>query len=188
MGELRLPDPPLRDDVVRLRPWCEEDVEHAHRAIQDPLISRFTRVPAGETVEQLREFVAGHAAARIAGDGLELAITGAETDVFLGAIGLLRLEWSERRGEIGYYLAPEARGRGVATRAVRLLSRWALTQAGLARLALQADTDNHASQRVAERCGFTREGVLRSVEERNGQRHDLVMFSLLAAELTSRVE
>lgn len=181
--ELRLPDPPLRDDAVLLRPWTQDDVDDAWRATQDPLIARFTRIPPNQSVDDVRRFIAAHEPARRAGEGLELAIADAETGAFLGAVGLLRLEWDERRGEIGYYVAPWARGRGVAGRAVMLLSRWALTHAGLARLALFTNTDNPASQRVAERCGFVREGVLRSVEERDGRRDDLVLFSLLPADL-----
>jgi RimJ/RimL family protein N-acetyltransferase len=83
------------------------------------------------------------------------------------------------RGSIGYWLLPEARGRGFATRAVRLVARWALRELGLARLQLLAEPSNEASQRVAERSGFTREGVLRSYTELDGRRLDYVMFSLL---------
>jgi RimJ/RimL family protein N-acetyltransferase len=183
MTELRFPDPPLADDSIRLRPWSEADVDAAFRATQDALIPRFTRVPENQTEDGLRRFVTGQEPAREAGEALPLAIADAETDELLGSISLLRFEWPERRGEVGYWLAPWARGRGVATRAVRLLSRWALIELGLARLALHADIDNEASQRVAERCGFTREGVLRSFEERKGRRYDLVVFSLLPGDL-----
>ncbi len=71
----------------------------------------------------------------------------------------------------------------MATRAVRLLSRWALTELGLSRVQLGTYIDNYASQRVAERCGFVREGVLRSYIEVKGCRHDVVMFSLLPDDL-----
>lgn len=183
MTELRVPDPPLVDEVIRLRPWLEADLEAAYRATQDVLIPRFTRVPENQTKEQLRLYFGGQEPARKAGEALALAVADAATDEFLGSIALLRFEWGERRGEVGYWLAPWARGRGAASRAVRLLSRWALTELGLARLALHTDTHNHASQRVAERCGFTREGVLRSFEERKGRRYDNVVFSLLPADL-----
>jgi RimJ/RimL family protein N-acetyltransferase len=184
MTELPFPDPPLADDTIRLRPWSEADVDAAFRATQDALIPRFTHVPERQTEEDLRRFLDAREPARKAGEALPLAIAGAQTDELLGSIGLLRFEWPQRRGEIGYWVAPWARGRGVASRAVRLLSRWALIELGLARLALHADTDNQASQRVAERCGFTREGVLRSFEERKGRRHGVVVFSLVPADLS----
>jgi len=84
-----------------------------------------------------------------------------------------------QRGTIGYWLLPESRGRGLATRAVRIVSRWAFDVLGLARLQLLAEPSNVASQRVAERSGFQREGVLRSYAEIDGRRVDYVMFSRL---------
>jgi RimJ/RimL family protein N-acetyltransferase len=81
----------------------------------------------------------------------------------------------------------DARGRGVATRAVLLIARWAIRDCGLRRLQLRADIANAASQRVAEKAGFKREGVLRSVRysERQGRRVDFAVFSLLPDELPS---
>jgi RimJ/RimL family protein N-acetyltransferase len=183
MPALPVPDPPLADDLVRLRPWVEADVHLAFRATQDALIQHFTQVPENQSEADLRRFVASREPARRAGEALTLVIADAGSDDLLGVIALLRFEWAQRRGEIGYWVARWARGRGVATRATHMLSRWALRELGLARLALQADTDNDASQTVAERCGFVREGVLRSVEERKGVRRDMVVFSLLPEDL-----
>ena len=84
--------------------------------------------------------------------------------------------------------APAARGRGVATRAVRLIARWAFAELRLARLELTCAPDNDAAQRVAERCGFTREGVLRSHMPFKGGRRDTVVFGLLPGELRSSRE
>jgi RimJ/RimL family protein N-acetyltransferase len=89
----------------------------------------------------------------------------------------------DRRGNVGYWLLPDARGRGLATRAVRLVSRWALRDAGLARLGLLTEPSNLSSVGVAERSGFHREGVLRSYAEIGERRVDYVCFSLLASEL-----
>ena len=77
-----------------------------------------------------------------------------------------------------------ARGREVARRGVRLVVQWAMPTLGLERVQLMADVRNLASQRVAEACGFRREGVLRSYEDRLGERIDYVMFSVLPGELT----
>jgi ribosomal-protein-alanine N-acetyltransferase len=88
------------------------------------------------------------------------------------------LEPSER-GEVGYWLLPQARGKGLATRSVQLVSRWALQDLQLARLSLCTEPANERSQRVAERSGFVREGVLRSYREVGGRRVDCVIFSLL---------
>ena len=183
MPALPFPDPPPADEVVRLRRWSPDDVGAAHRATRDPLIPRFTRVPADQTQDDVRLFLATLEPARAAGQGLGLVIADARTGELLGAVGLLRFEWGERRCEIGYWLAPWGRGRGAATHAVRLLSRWALRELGLARVALHTEPENQASQRVAERAGFVPEGVLRSYEERDGRRLDVVVFSLLPSDL-----
>jgi RimJ/RimL family protein N-acetyltransferase len=76
------------------------------------------------------------------------------------------------------------RGRGVCTRALRLLAGWAFQELDLRRLELVTDPDNLASQRVAEKAGFRREGVLRAyLIDRDGSFRDAVMFSLLPGDL-----
>ena len=78
----------------------------------------------------------------------------------------------------------ENRGRGITTRAVRLVCRFALDELGLERLELTTDAENYASQRVAEKVGFRREGVLRShLLHPEGYRRDSVLLSLLPGEL-----
>jgi RimJ/RimL family protein N-acetyltransferase len=92
--------------------------------------------------------------------------------------------YEEEIAEVSYYLGVRARGRGYATRAVRLLARWAFEENGVERLVLRVDPPNVASIRVAERVGFTREGIARSSHARpDGSRIDLVVFSLLPGEL-----
>jgi RimJ/RimL family protein N-acetyltransferase len=72
----------------------------------------------------------------------------------------------------------------VATRALRLVSVWALDELGLQRISLLAEPENVPSQRVAEKAGFRREGVLRSFRELKGARRDYVMYSLLPGDLS----
>ncbi|MEY2512767.1 MAG: hypothetical protein QOJ89_125 [bacterium] len=183
MRQLPFPDPPLADELIRLRPWTRADAGAAFSATQDPLIAHHTHVPERQTLDDVRRFIDDREPRRLAGDELGFVIAARDDDAFLGCVSLLRFDWPDRRGEIGYYLAEWGRGRGVMTRAARLLSRWALQDLGLARLELIADVDNAPSQAVAERCGFTREGVLRSYEERKGRRVDVVLFSLLPQDL-----
>lgn len=89
------------------------------------------------------------------------------------------------RADVGYWLLPEGRGRGCATRAVLLISEWAIRELGIVRLQLWAEPENVASLRVADRRGYQREGVLRSFEEVGGRRVDSVMFSLLPSDLAA---
>ena len=74
----------------------------------------------------------------------------------VGQVWLNVLETDTSTGFVGYWLLPIARGRGLATSAVRLLSTWAVRELGVPNLRLTTAPDNHRSQRVAERSGFRR--------------------------------
>jgi len=178
-----LPDPELADDAIRLREPGEADVPAITRACQDPLIQRFTFVPVPYSEEDARTFVATAPRRREAGEALALVIAPRDGDELLGTVGVQRFDREHRTADIGYWVAPGARGRGAATRAVRLLAPWALRELQLARIQLDADIDNIPSQRVAERAGFVREGVLRSVIEVKGRRWTEVVHSLLPDDL-----
>jgi ribosomal-protein-alanine N-acetyltransferase len=111
---------------------------------------------------------------------LVLVIADAVDDRYLGTIALLLKE--AQTVELAYVVAPEARGRGLACAAVRLLGDWAFAELGAQRLQLRIDPENEASHRVAERAGYTREGVLRSSFIVRGRRHDVAMYSRLPGE------
>jgi RimJ/RimL family protein N-acetyltransferase len=181
--ELRVPDPPLADGVVALRAFTPDDIGWVTEACSDPAIPRFTLVPEPYEAAHAREWIDGLPGERARRDALQLAITAAEGGEPLGAVGLLRLSWPHARGEIGYWVAPWARGRGVARRAVRLLARHAFDALGLQRIEIVPYVDNPASQRVAEKAGARREGVLRSYFLARGVRHDCVMYALLPEDL-----
>ena len=166
-----------------LRPWTLEDVPAVTAACQDPEIPRWTVVPARYSDRDAREFIAGCDEALAEGRELSLAIASAGDDELLGAIGLSELDWVNRKAEIGYWVARSARRRGVASRAVRMLSVWLLDELAFERVELLANPANAASQTVAARAGFAREGVLRRYRRRHGAREDLVMFSLLDLDL-----
>jgi RimJ/RimL family protein N-acetyltransferase len=178
---LRLPDPPLNDGVVLLRPFRGEDVPRIVEACRDPEIPRWTRVPDGYTEEDGREFLLLAEEWWAEGSAATFAVTDAPTADLVGSIGLHGI--SDAKAEVGYWVAPWARGRGVATGALRLVAAWGLRELGLARIELLADVGNVASQRVAEKAGFQREGVLRSYRELKGSRPDYVVFSLLREDL-----
>jgi RimJ/RimL family protein N-acetyltransferase len=179
----RAPDRPLTDGVIALRPWRTDDVDPVVEMCQDPEIQRFTSVPPNYARDDALLFMAQQVAAEQRGDAVSFAIVDAGDDELLGSIDVRRRD--DRRASIGYLVAGPARGRGVARRAVRLLSEWALAELGVARLEIHVRPDNPASQAVAERAGFKREGVLRSHLEIKGRRYDSVVFSLLADDVGS---
>jgi RimJ/RimL family protein N-acetyltransferase len=154
--------PTLSDGVVSVRPLRADDVPAIVAACQDPEIPRWTRVPSPYTREDAERFVAIAATEARAGEGVALAVADASDDAFLGTIGLMELT-RDGYGEIGFWAAPQARGRGAITRAVVLLRDWAREALGLTAIEILAHRDNGASQRVAERAGFTDIRELRRV-------------------------
>ena len=179
----RAPDRPLTDGVIALRQWRPDDVDAVVAMCQDAEIQRFTSVPANYTRDDALLFMAQQVAAEQRGSAVSLAIVDADRDDLLGSIDVRRQDGG--RATIGYLVAGPARGRGVATRAVRLLSDWALRELGVARLEIYVRPDNPASQAVAERAGFAREAVLRSHLQIKGRRYDAVVFSRAADDVGS---
>jgi RimJ/RimL family protein N-acetyltransferase len=145
--------PRLDDGIVALRPPVPGDIDAITAACQDPEIPRWTRVPKPYTRDHAIEFVERSARTWKHGTDAPFVIVDVETRELLGAIGIHRLTGEDDGPEVGYWLEREARGRGVATRALRLVTDWACQDLGV-RLLLQADVRNLASRRVAEKTGF----------------------------------
>jgi RimJ/RimL family protein N-acetyltransferase len=141
----------LTDDVIRLRPWQLTDAEWYADAARDPMIQQFTSEPPTLTADDVRNAIAG--LAKRESNTAGFVICDAVTGERLGNIGLVH---AAGVAEVSYWLAAGARGRGVATRALRLISRWAFDRIGLDELRLWTHVDNLASRKVAERAGFHR--------------------------------
>jgi RimJ/RimL family protein N-acetyltransferase len=185
MPTVPFPDPALADAVVALRPWRRSDLAQRFAGFADPVCLRFSW-------PLLEPFTEAHVLARfdeqeqarVRGEEINFAVVdAADDDRVWGGASIYDLDADQARAAVGYWLAREARGRGIATRTLRLLAHWAFEQLAVARLELTCAPDNVASQRVAERCGFVREGVLRSHIPFKGGRRDTVVFSLLPGEL-----
>ena len=101
----------------------------------------------------------------------------------VGSIGLFHADWEVRSTEVGYGVRGTERRKGYASEALAGVARWALTEGGIQRAWLTANTDNVASIRVAEKAGFRREGTLRRAGLEEDGLHDLALFSLLDDEL-----
>jgi RimJ/RimL family protein N-acetyltransferase len=184
---IRPPTPLLSDGVVTLRTWGKKgDVEAITAACNDRAIAEFLDlIPSPYTEDDARWYIAHCREGWADGTMTNFAITDAETGDAIGSIGVRWLEPDQGVAEVGYWVAPGARGRGVCTRALRLVSRWTIGDHGVERLQLRADEQNPASRKVAENAGFTQEGVLRSsrYNPRLGRRVDFVIYSLLRDEL-----
>jgi RimJ/RimL family protein N-acetyltransferase len=121
--------------------------------------------------------------ARREGTGIHLMMLDRASDRIVGSIGLFHADWEIRSVEIGYGVRADERGKGYATEALGAVARWALTEGGIQRAWLTANTDNVASVRVAEKAGFHREGTLRRTGLEDDGLHDQAMFSLLDDEV-----
>jgi [ribosomal protein S5]-alanine N-acetyltransferase len=178
------PDPPLDDGVVALRPWSREDAVIKAAWGSDPLIVRWTDVPANYTAEEALAWAAHTEEARKAGRSLALAITDAASGTVLGSCDIRRPDPEDLAlGEVGYLLAERARGRGAATRAMFLLIEWSFRELGMCRVQALVHPDNPRSAWVLERLGFRREGQLRRYRPGESGREDRILYAVLPGEL-----
>jgi RimJ/RimL family protein N-acetyltransferase len=145
----------------------------------DPDVVRFTRVPAGADETFVRGWITRYEGGWDDGSRAGFAIRDGDGD-FLGFAAMVELDLEHREAEIGYMVVPAARGRGVAPRAVELLTRWGFDELDLLRLELRIEVENPASERVAARTGYVRDGVLRNVHLKDGLRGDLGVWSRLS--------
>jgi RimJ/RimL family protein N-acetyltransferase len=164
--------------MITLRPVANQDLAAVRRVFADPEWSRW--FGPGHSAE---EHLARARADWRDGTAAWFAICDVDCDDYLGEVAV-RLD-QLGRANVEYWLLPEGRGRGRATRAVRLVSKWAFRQMNVARLQLWTEPANTASQGVAERSGYQREGVLRRFDEIAGRRVDSVIFSLLPEDLAT---
>jgi RimJ/RimL family protein N-acetyltransferase len=174
----------IHEAGIVVRPWLAADADAVLRACQDPDIQRWTRVPRPYLREHAEGFTGSALDTWATGAAAPMGVFDAATGDLLGANGLISVDQAAGCGEIGYWTAPWARGRGAATRASRAVARWALGPLGLRRLVWQAEVGNHASRLVAERIGVRIEGLLRrSMLNPLGVPADHWIGSLLAGEV-----
>ena len=183
MRRIEFPVEGLSDGVVRVRVIADADLRAITKACRDPAIARYTTVPNPYETHHAREWQQRTAAGMASGTEIGGVIADARTDRLLGSVGLHGIDPATGRCAGGYWVAPEARGRGVATRGMRLLCGYATAELGIARIELWIEPENVASRRVAEAVGFRREGLMRSFMRIGGRRRDMLMYSLLPGDL-----
>ena len=182
MDSFALPEPPLSDDLATLRPLQPSDATAIAEACADPLIPRFTFMPADLTLQQAADWIERRREqwrqGKVAGFAIGRASNQRE---LLGTIGVA-VDRERISGEVFYWIAAHARRGGFATRSVRLISTWAFEELGLQRLELLTHPENDASQAVAISAGYSYEGTMRSHQPFKGGRMDSALFSLLPSD------
>ena len=175
-----MPPEGIRAGAVILRLPTLDDVDGILPGFTDPELREAGNLPAfgrEQLVASLQEPPALAASGRL----LPLAALDAESGEVVGAGILHHLDAERRIVEIGYFVLPHARRRGIATVIARMLAEHAFSL-GVERVAAYVNADNAPSERVLERAGFTREGVVRSMPKPDGRRVDKTLFSLLRGE------
>jgi RimJ/RimL family protein N-acetyltransferase len=176
---MKLERPPvLTDGSIRLRPLSRRHVDAMAALGGDPDVLAYTYVDSpfseDDAVAWVGRYVQGWKDGSCAGFAIE-DVDGR----FLGFCSLVSIDAPGLQAEVGYITAPAARGRGVASRALSLITDWALDTVGLLRLELRIDATNEPWKRVAARCGYEREGCLRSLHFKRGLRADVCIYSRL---------
>lgn len=170
---------------LTLRTPTDADVPAIIAACQDAEIPRWTTVPSPYGEPEAAEFIASVATDRADGTAFPLAIIETATGDLLGMTGAHHTSAATATTEVGYWLAADARGRGVATAALRALAT-SLRAVGFERIEAEVIAGNESSRRVLERVGFREEGVLRSVAAGRcglgADRIDIHLYSLIASD------
>lgn len=168
--------PELSDGEVLLRPWTAADLDCVREASAEGLVPATTSVPERWSAEASAAYLQRQAAREREGEGWSRAVVRVDDGVAVGSVVLLFRPQPGVAG-VGYWLAPSARGRGQAARAVALLTEWGLRPGHFHRVEAWVEPGNHASVRTLERCGFRHEGRLRSFLAIGGRRSDVLVLA-----------
>lgn len=167
---------------LHLRPWTPYDVDVLVAGNNDPLIQRWTRVPAPYTRELAVARIAACEAGWASGKSLAWAVCGSDTGRVLAAIDLRHL--ADDTWDVGFLCFAWARGDGVVPEALGAVTRWAFASVGASRVEWRAVVGNDASRRAAEKAGVVVEGVLRGRHAgRDGDHADTWVGSLVPSDV-----
>jgi ribosomal-protein-alanine N-acetyltransferase len=168
-------DPSFGD--ATLRAFGPKDASMALELSRDPYIPAMGTLPLNATPDQAQQWIQRQQTRHTEGAGFSFAVVDTTKDHCAGFTGLWVREMHAGRAQIGYGITPSARGRHLASDALRAVTSFAWTIPELHRLELYIEPWNTASIRTAERAGYLREGLLRSHQEISGQRRDLLLYS-----------
>ena len=183
MPSLTPPDE-LADDVVSATLMAPDDAADFVRGTEDRDVTRFAYARAFD-VESAREYIADiNETRRERGEAIQFSLRDRASGAFLGALLFAQVDWDREACSVGFWLLPEARGRGVARRALALGLDW-IMGLGIERVSAQTDVDNAPTRRTLAALGFVQEGVLRGFQPGPDGRRDYVCYGLLASDRTS---
>jgi RimJ/RimL family protein N-acetyltransferase len=174
---LPVPEGLERDGVALRRLRARDAHPFAAAFREDPRLGSSIGADEDPTENGVRRFIARQPGLRARGEFLGLAVTDTTRRPFLGHVMLHTLAWRHRRGEIGFWLVPGARGRGVGRTAVALLVEWAFAELALERIEITTTPENTAARALAQSLGFREEGVMIARNLERGRRVDVVLLA-----------
>jgi [ribosomal protein S5]-alanine N-acetyltransferase len=166
-----------RDGIALRRLRARDAGAFAGAFREDPALGIAIGADEDPTEHGVRRFIARQPGLRARGEFLGLAVTDTTKRPFLGHVMLHTVAWRHKRGEIGFWLVPAARGRGAGRTAVSLLVEWAFDVLDLERIEITTTPDNTAAQKLAESLGFRREGVMVARNLERGHRVDVLLLA-----------
>jgi len=167
---------------ARLEPLGDQHLEDIALLLEDDGVLRYTRVPNPVPPGWEREWLRLYEQGRRDGTREAFAVVDDDAGSLLGLALAFGIDREGRQLELGYVVAPDARGRGVATQTLELLTQWAFSELDALRIELWISVGNVASKRVAEKAGYRCEGTLRSYHFKQGIRDDFEIWSRLASD------
>ena len=181
--------PVLETDRLILRPIVPADAPAVFLYCSNPNVTRFTLFETHQTIDDSRWFVEEYVRSRYASrepDPFGIVLRGDPVPTVIGAVGAHWASQPNGTMELGYAIAEPYWGRGLVAEAAGAVVRYVFAEYAVERLQARVIVGNDPSERVLQKLGFTREGVLRSAELRRGRYWDLAMYSLLRGEWESR--
>jgi len=174
--------PTLQYGLITLRKPGERDIVPIFEGVQDPLIPKFTRIPANYQMANAEHYVRERSPNGFTMQ-TEIQLVLEYDGKFAGALSFHTLVLDEAKAEIGYWITADARGRGIATAATKLLTGYGFETIGFHRIEALVVESNQPSIRVLSNAGYIQEGVLRDKSCcGDGTRENMVLFAALRHE------
>src|ERR1051326_473753 len=173
----------LSNGSIGLRQFTAEDVPTLFNAVCESvsqLSNWMVWAHSNYSMEETLAFVAKCGPGWEKGEQYSFAIVDLQDGQFLGSVGLSAVNRAHDFANLGYWVRTGKTGRGIATSATRMAARFSFESFGLNRVELLVPVANVASQRVAEKAGATREGLLRKRLNLNGVAHDAFVYSFVS--------
>ena len=181
----------LVNERTLLRPYRPDDAARVYEAARESVHEVGLWLPwchAGYTMEESENWIKSCSEAWEKGTAYEFAVFDSRTGRYLGGCGLNHIDPAYKTANLGYWVRTSQTRHGAATTAAVLLVRFGLTELHLNRIEIIAAVENSKSQRVAEKAGAKREGILRNRIPLNDRVHDAVVFSFVPQDLTLNID